>query len=224
MSKAAIITTKRTRRATSAPIPEADINAQQQAVQDVMDKARQHLQVSDQVWVDALLSAGSFHRDALQLELAVGLSLFAAKVEGSKVSLDDKRALRKIYEQAGYACSTPSSEDYKTVARRVGVAADLYTFMGGRETIQDWIEDAAPKKQVNKIMDRLKAYNFSGINSVLTYIGKPVQVKRQKDSEGPAKAPQMTPEEALVAAAANRAADARREAEAKGIQIGRAHV
>mgnify|MGYP003344291738 FL=1 len=104
MSKAAIITTKRTRRATSAPIPEADINAQQQAVQDVMDKARQHLQVSDQVWVDALLSAGSFHRDALQLELAVGLSLFAAKVEGSKVSLDDKRALRKIYEQAGYAC------------------------------------------------------------------------------------------------------------------------
>jgi len=185
------------------------------------------LKPTESMWIGALADAGSFHRDALQLELAVGLSLFGVKAEPAKVGIEAKRALREVYEKAGYACKTPVGEDYKTVARRVGVAADLFVFIGGRETLIDWVGDAPPKQQVNVIAEKLKEYNFTGINSVLAYIGKPVQVKRQRDTEGPTKAPEapkqptMTEEERRVADAANRALEARREAEGKGIPSGR---
>jgi hypothetical protein len=135
---------------------------------------------TENIWVNALQNAGGFHRDALQLELSVGLSLFAAKADENKVALPAKRALREIYAQAGYACSTPTGEDYKTVARRINVAADLYAHLGGRETVVDWIEDAQGSAQIDAIMEHVKAMKFDGINSVLAYVGKAVAVKRPR--------------------------------------------
>lgn len=222
MARTATITASATRKAGARP----SIKAQQKAVEEAVNKTTAH-KPSESIWVSALLDAGSFHRDALQLELAVGLSLFATKADSTKVGLDAKKALREVYEKAGYACKTPVGEDYKTVARRIGVAADLYTFIGGRETITDWVEDAAPTKHVQKIMEHLKGYNFTGINSVLAYIGKPVQTKRMADTQGPAKAPEhpkapeMSEADKRVAEAASKAIQTRRDAEARGIPEGR---
>lgn len=140
---------------------------------------------NESVWVTALSGAEAFHRDALQLELAVGLSVFSVKADAVKVGLDAKKALRNVYAKAGYNCVTPLGEDYKTVNRRINVAADLYQHIGGRETIMDWIGDAAPREQVKTIMEHVKGYHFDSINDVLAFMGKAVAVKRPREGTKP---------------------------------------
>lgn len=135
---------------------------------------------NENVWVTALTGAEGFHRDALQLELAVGLSVFSVKADATKVGLDAKKTLRNVYALAGYACATPQGEDYKTVNRRINVAADLYQHIGGRETIVDWIGDAAPREQVKCIMEHVKGYKFDSINDVLSHMGKAIVTKRPR--------------------------------------------
>lgn len=136
---------------------------------------------NESVWITALTGAEGFHRDALGIELAVGLSVFSVKADQAKVGLDAKKALREIYMKAGYACATPQGEDYKTVLRRISVTADLYQHIGGRETIVDWIGDASPRDQVKTIMEHVKGYKFDSINDVLAYVGKPVVTKRPRE-------------------------------------------
>lgn len=145
--------------------------------------------MNESVWVTALSGAEGFHRDALQLELAVGLSVFSVKADAVKVGLDAKKALKEIYSKAGYACATPQGEDYKTVSRRINVAADLYQWIGGRQTIVDWVEDAPPREQVKVIMEHVKGYQFDSINDVLAKMGKPVTVKRPRVAAAPAPEP-----------------------------------
>lgn len=217
------------KRSNTRPVP---TKARIAAAEAAVEVKQEPLKSSETIWVNALMDAGGFHRDALQLELAVGLAVFAAKADASKVDLQAKRALREVYEKAGYACKTPVGEDYKTVARRVSVAADLYQFLGGREVIVEWVEGVPTKQQVNKIAEHLKEYNFTGINSVLAYIGKPVQIKRTRDEEGqsePIKAdlkagmPTLSASDTdrLVADAVQAHIDARKLAEAQGIPPGR---
>lgn len=146
----------------------------------------------------ALTGAEGFHRDALQVELAVGLlvfSVFSVKADAAKVMPDAKKALREIYSKAGYACATPQGEDYKTVLRRISAAADLYQHIGGRETIVDWIGDASPRDQVKTIMEHVKNYKFDSINDVLAYVGKPVVTKRPREGRTAhgARCPRRTP-------------------------------
>lgn len=156
--------------------------------------------ITESMWVGALADAGGFHRDALNIELAVGLSLFATKADPSKVGLDTKKILKDVYAKAGYACATPQGEDYKTVNRRINVTADLYQHLGGRETIVDWIGDATPKQQVAMIAEHIKGYGFSGISAVMAHMGKAAAVKRPRNApvpqqEGPQ---QQTPEQRMV--------------------------
>lgn len=178
---------------------------------------------TEAIWVNSLTDAGMFHRDALQLELAVGLSLFASMNDGTRM-IDAKRALRKIYEKAGYACATPQGEDYKTVARRIGVAADLFTFIGGKETIIDWVEDATASKQIPALVAHLKTFNFDGINSVLAYINKPV-TKRQrladKNEDNKAVPAELSAEDKALAMLLDKQVAERRAAEEQGIPPGR---
>lgn len=152
---------------------------------------------NESVWINALSGAEGFHRDALQLELAVGLSVFSVKADAAKATLPAKKALRDIYAKAGYACATPQGEDYKTVNRRINVAADLYQHIGGRETIVDWVGDASPKQQVAEIMAHVKQYDFNSVNDVLAHMGKAVAVKRPREPQAP-----TTPSDAAIAAAA----------------------
>lgn len=226
MSKTAAVTTtaaKRTR--LSLPKGRASTKAQAAAVEAVL-KPVEPAKPTETIWVSALVNAEGFHRDALQLELAVGLSLFAAKADASKANLVAKKALRDVYAKAGYSCATPLGEDYKTVMRRINVAADLFQFVGGREAINEWITSVRPAQQVATIMEQLKQYNFSGINSVLAYIGKPVSTKRPREgvATGPANPPPqtgMSEADKLVVQAVDQHISARRLAEAQGIPAGR---
>lgn len=183
--------------------------------------------------VNALTNAEGFHRDALLIELAVGLSLFATMTDGSKVDLPMKKALRHIYEKAGYNCRTPEGEDYKTVARRVGVTASLFTHIGGHETIRDWVEDAPATKHVQRIQEALAPKKFSYISDVLAYVGKPVVVKRPRlpktpdntadtgNAQDKAPAVQLTEAEQLMALQLDAQMLERKLAEKSGIPAGR---
>lgn len=180
------ITLPKTPRNTRAALKQAEKPA---APKEPTPRHDEPLRANESVWITALAGAGGFHRDALQLELAVGLSVFSVKADASKVPLDAKKALREIYTKAGYATATPQGEDYKTVNRRINVAADLYQFIGGRETIVDWVGDASPREQVKSIMEHVKKFGFDSVNDVLAHMGKAVAVKRPRTGPSEPTAP-----------------------------------
>lgn len=162
-------------------------------------------------WVESLVNAGAMHRDALQFELAVGLSFLAAKADADKATADSKKGLREVYASAGWACASPTGEDYKTVSRRIGATADLYTFLGGRESVESWIDGAALPNQIAAIVEHVKKLNLKSIYDVLAHVGKPVVQKRPRLAATPAPAPvvdgegtseALTPKEHLAADAA----------------------
>lgn len=182
---------------------------------------------TEKMLIDAMTDAHLLHRDALEIELAIGLSLFGLKGEADKATLQSKKDLRNIYLKAGYDAENASGSDYKTVMRRIGATADLYAKIGGRETLIDWIGDAAPAKQVEAIVEGLKQFRFSGISDVQAYVGKG-QAKRSKpaaekkaDDKPAQDAPVVSDEIAQMLADS---VNARREAEAQGIPPGRVFV
>lgn len=137
------------------------------------------------VLVDTLHSASGFHRDALTIELSVGLFMYMQKADAEKVTLDAKRALTGIYAKAGYACETPAGEDYKTVNRRVNVTSDLFVKVGARDALMDLTEGMKPDEAIEKIKELVKSLKFDGINAVLAYCGKATTVKRPRHQNAP---------------------------------------
>lgn len=209
----------RTRRQTKV-IPPMNTTAEPPAIKSMP-------KIADKVLLDNLTSAELLHRDALEIELAVGLTYLGLHSDASKASKEAKKGLRAIYEKAGYACRTPAGEDYKTVMRKIGITSDLYGHIGGRETLVDWIGDAKTGKQVGAVVEHLKTYNFTGMADVQKYVGKgPVKrAPRQQRAQTPAvqtsaPAPQNTAmDEAL--ALVDQSLLVRRLAEQKGIPEGR---
>lgn len=152
--------------------------------------------ITETALVNALSGAESFHRDALLIELSVGLALFASMTTTNKVDLEMKRALRGIYEKAGYACATAEGENYKSVQRWIGATAALFTHLGGTETIRDWVEDAPANRQIAKIQEALGPHKFYYVSDVLTYVGKTPQKRpRKAKEEQPEQAAQQVKEE-----------------------------
>ena len=156
---------------------------------------------AESVWVETLVGASGFHRDAFNIEVAVGLAVYLQKADAEKVTLDAKRELMAVYASAGYACESPVGEDYKTVNRRVNVTADLFVKLGGRATLLDHLtEGMAPAEQVSKLLELVKSLGFNGPNDVLAYCGRPVATKRPRHQnlgagEGVG---QMTPTDAVL--------------------------
>lgn len=184
---------------------------------------------SETVLVNALANAEGFHRDALLIEISVGLALFASLTETDKVDLPMKKALRAIYEKAGYACATPEGENYKSVQRWIGATAALFTHLGGHETIRDWVDDAPASKHVSLIQAALGPKKFAYISDVLTYVGKPPQKKPRKaaaPSSAPAAAPtepvkELSDTEKLMAAQLDAQILERKLAQEAGVPSGR---
>jgi hypothetical protein len=183
---------------------------------------------SETILVNALANAEGFHRDALLIEISVGLALFASLTDGNKVDLPMKKALRAIYEKAGYACATPEGENCKSVQRWIGATAALFTHLGGHETIRDWVDDAPAAKHVARIQEALGPKKFAYISDVLTYVGKPPVKKPrvQKEAAAPAPAPtepvkELSDTEKLMAAQLDAQILERKLAEASGMPPGR---
>lgn len=216
MAQVSTSTVRTTRRQKAIP-PQAPV--------DVPPAVKTMPKITDKVLLDNLTSAELLHRDALEIELAVGLAFLGIHADAAKAQLKAKQQLRSLYEKAGYACKTPAGEDYKTVMRRIGVTADLYAHIGGRETLVDWIGDAKPAKQVEAITEQLKDYNFNGMSDVQKYVGKGPQKRapRQTKTETTQTTTVDPQAQALAEAAAlvDQGILIRRLAEEKGIPEGR---
>lgn len=146
------------------------------------EEEKQHderfLAVSMQTYVNAITSAAGFSRSALNLELAVGLSVFA---NAGKADIDTKKVLYQVYAEAGYKCLSINDEDYKTVNRRINTAAELFKYIGGKEAIDEMTVATSEMQSINVIAQHLQSeFDFKGINSVLAAVGKPVILKRDR--------------------------------------------
>lgn len=125
---------------------------------------------ADNFYVAALKEAGGFHKSSFHIEMAVCLAFYN---EHEKADLNSKKLLRPIYEKAGYDCKTPQGDDYKTVQRRISVAADLYAHIGGQETVYDWMDREAGAKGIAILVKELEKHKLDNISLVKAYVGKP---------------------------------------------------
>lgn len=146
-----------------------------------------------QAYVTTLKEAGGFHRKAFFIEMAVCLTFYAQHAketespDGAKVEGNVKKALRPIYEKAGYDAKDARGEDYKTVQRRIGAAADLYAHLGGAETIRDWTEDAKLVDAIHIVAEKLEKGKFDSIDAIRKVVGKLV-AKPKPAAKTPAQA------------------------------------
>lgn len=147
------------------------------------------LAISLNTYVSAISSAAISYKFALQMELSVGLALFA---EFGDTDRDAKRALSQVYQQSGYDCEKMDGADYKTVQRRIGAAADLFKFLK-KDKIDEWTANTAEMASIQAIAKELEQYNLKGINSVLALVGKPVTLPRAKAKPAAAVPQQAAP-------------------------------
>lgn len=122
--------------------------------------------------VRALERAIGFGKSALYLEVAVALAVFASSSTGADRST--KRVVMEIYTQAGFDTRL-DGEDYKTVNRRINASAAFFNKIG-----KDAIDAAAAGLREGKAIDAISTFlsatfNFSGVNAVLEFAGKPVK-------------------------------------------------
>lgn len=122
------------------------------------------------VYVAALKEAGGFHKSSFHIEMAVCLAFYN---EHEKADLNAKKLLRPIYEKAGYDCKNPQGDDYKTVQRRISVAADLFSHVGGQETVYDWMDREVGAKGIAVLVKELEKHKLDNISLVKAYVGKP---------------------------------------------------
>lgn len=186
----AATTTRRTRRKTDdaiangAQLPAgAIIPADHDDGNGIPKGEKKHderfLGISTATLVTAIENAAGFSKSALHLELAVGLLLFA---NHGKADLAAKKDLAIVYQQAGYKCATPNDEDYKTVNRRINVAAEFFDWLDGADVVKGWITATSEMQSIQAIVRHLEdEFNFKGMNSVMAHIGKPVILKRDRE-------------------------------------------
>jgi hypothetical protein len=163
-----------------------------------------------QVYVKALQGAEAFHRKAFFVEMAVNLVFFSQAGEADKKT---RATVRPIYEKAGYDCRTGKGEDYKTVQRRTDVAAKLFTWLGGQETIESWTEAAKPAEAIPLVAARLEKDKLDSIQAIRAKVdAERVQKERERQAalrvQAAAQATQAAPAPALVSAPAQAQAPA----------------
>lgn len=145
--------------------------------------------VTTKAMIDAISDAGSWSKQALEIELATGLALF---VENDGASLAAKKLLQDVYGQAGYKVDSISAADYKTCRRRIDAAAELYKHIGHDEIV-GWIGRAKDRNAIQKIVSNLEEYNLTGIQSVFALVGKK-QAAKPKAAAQPQQPTQKAPE------------------------------
>lgn len=180
--------------------------------------AARAVKASEKVWIERLHAAGGFHRDALAIELAVGLAVFVQRADAEKVTLEAKKALNTVYAAAGYACDKITGEDYKTVNRRINVTASLFVKLGARaELLALMGEGETATAQMDKLLELVKSLKLNTVNEVLAYCGRPVSTPRPRNtppSGGEPAGGGMTDAQRLVADMADKGLQERREGEA----------
>ena len=83
--------------------------------------------LSAQTCVEMIQHSDLTRRDALRVEIAVGLGLF---YQSGRVTKDSKDMLTQVYAESGYDCLLTDGKDYKTINRRVNNSAILFERLG----------------------------------------------------------------------------------------------
>lgn len=125
--------------------------------------------ISASTCIEALANAFLCRRQALQVELAVGLVIFSAEGEASKHA---KNELRAMYASAGYLCATSKDADYKNINKRINITAALFAVTGKRQ-VRNWIGSKAEAEIINAVMSELEPLQFATLDDVLEYCGRP---------------------------------------------------
>lgn len=125
------------------------------------------LSISTATYVEALKSSIGFSKSALQLELAVNISVFANMDNSGR---DGRAEAMKIYEAAGFKVDTPKGSDYKSVRRHIQHAAELYDQIGGKKAVDGWTVATNEMQTIQAIATHLDEYSFKSFNSVLQFI------------------------------------------------------
>ncbi len=153
----------------------------------------------------SLKAAAGFHKSSFHVEVAVCLAFYA---EQESADMKVKKLLRPLYERAGYDCKSPKGEDYKTIQRRISVAGDLFTYLGGVETVTDWAEGETGAKMIEALVVKLEARKFDSISAIKAAAGKPM-VRQYKKKAAPVEA-QPTAEELALSNQVAAVGEARR--------------
>ena len=119
----------------------------------------------------------SSRRGALQMELAVGLVLFAQETTNPT----GKAALKSVYHAAGYECMAKVDRDYKTVNRRLNTMAKLFDILG-LDKINGWLRDKdSIETKISQVVTGLATYCFVTFEDVRDFIGTESNRTRVKD-------------------------------------------
>lgn len=130
---------------------------------------QQLLHISKDTYVASLQSAMASAKYALNMQLAVSLSVF---LEHGGTTRGAKRYLYQIYDMAGWDCSTPESTGYKTVSRRVFSAALLYNHIGG-ERIAEVVGGNVEGQLIQSLVEMLMPMQISSVDNLLAQVGRP---------------------------------------------------
>lgn len=126
--------------------------------------------VAHTILVSSIMQAAGSFKAAIDLEVAVCLTVFA---QYRNSSLPAKKELYAVYREAGYKCEVGGEgEDYKTVNRRVNYAASFFDSLpeGTVDTIMgEETRDAAAL--MNVVSHLASKYSFRSMNDVLTAAG-----------------------------------------------------
>lgn len=144
--------------------------------------------ISLETYISNIAKAMGSRRVALQIELSVGLSVFATHGSTSKEARD---MLNQIYVNAGWRSVDPRGVDYKTVNRRINATASLFEKLGAEE-INNAIGSNKEQRAINAIAKHLEHYKLLTVNDVFAFAGRPVKVKAHKRKE-PEKKPNPAP-------------------------------
>lgn len=181
--------------------------------------------VAHSLLVSSIVAAGGQFKAAINLEVAVCLTVYA---QFRGVNLAAKKELYSVYKEAGYDCEVGGSgKDYKTVNRRIGYAGQFYASLpeGAVEGFMgDETRDAAA---LQSIVNHLTVqHNFRSMNDVLTAAGvtPPSRQRSQRAATAPAPAagpapspsPTPAPEPVRITATDQKTIDAAKKRYEKG--------
>lgn len=110
------------------------------------------------------LATSALNRDrAFHSEIAVGLLVFSTENATDEAA---KTVLRELYSAAGYICLSPAEkQDYKTVARRIGVSAALFEKLTS-EKVAEMAGPGATMAKIRTLAERVGELGLSSIDAV----------------------------------------------------------
>lgn len=131
--------------------------------------------ITTKVCVSAINEAALNRRLAVQIELAVGMAIFAQQKGATSKA---KAILSAIYAEAGYQCEPSTAPHYKSVQKRIQAAADLYLKFG-QAAIEHTMMHTTGRKSIIALQEAVDSVGITAIDQVRGYVGK---VRKPRDA------------------------------------------